>query len=65
MKAADNLVGLHRFEEDLRAKSLAAIEADTALSDWLALYTLAPASSATLSINGTVTPIVSERGYTA
>ena len=33
MKAADNLVGLHRFEEDLRAKSLAAIEADTALSD--------------------------------
>jgi hypothetical protein len=33
MKAADNLVGLHRFEEDLRAKSLAEIEAAPVLSD--------------------------------
>jgi hypothetical protein len=33
MKAADNLVGLHRFEENLRVNSLAAIEADPVMSD--------------------------------
>jgi hypothetical protein len=33
MKAADNLVGLHRFEENLRVNSLAAIDADPAMSD--------------------------------
>jgi hypothetical protein len=33
MNAADNLMGLHKLEEELRAKSLAAIEADLALTD--------------------------------
>jgi hypothetical protein len=31
---ADRLVSLHNLEEDLRANSLAAIEADPALSDY-------------------------------
>ena len=33
MAAIDNLTSLHKHEEELRTKSLAAIEADTALSD--------------------------------
>jgi hypothetical protein len=33
MAAADNLTSLHQHEEQLRARSLAAIEADAALSD--------------------------------
>jgi len=33
MAATDNLASLHNHEEELRAKSLAAIEADAALSD--------------------------------
>jgi hypothetical protein len=33
MKATDNLISLHQHEEELRAKSLAVIEADAALSD--------------------------------
>jgi hypothetical protein len=31
--AADNLISLHKFEEELRAKAVAAIEADPALSE--------------------------------
>jgi hypothetical protein len=33
MGSTDNLTSLHNHEEELRARSLAAIEADTALSD--------------------------------
>jgi hypothetical protein len=33
MAASDNLTSLHKHEEELRARSLAAIEADAALSD--------------------------------
>ena len=33
MAATDNLTSLHKHEEELRARSLAAIEADAALSD--------------------------------
>ncbi len=33
MAATDNLTSLHKHEEELRARSLAAIEADTSLSD--------------------------------
>ena len=33
MAATDNLTSLHKHEEELRARSLAAIKADTALSD--------------------------------
>ena len=33
MAATDNLTSLHKHEEELRARSLAAIEADASLSD--------------------------------
>ena len=33
MAASDNLTSLHKHEEELRAKSLAAIEADVGFSD--------------------------------